>query len=169
MDKITPATVVLQATSADGKTTLPVVLRHNIGAGTIITVLQEDDGALYALGILPHLLSRIASDVLPFEVVDDGGADLLPTKLELLTARRASGWQVTLVNNNGVTKQPSSATVLDPSQRLSANVRLKRAYGVVASAMVVTGTVNTTLSTSNNTITVIVEAGDLVVLNIELD
>jgi hypothetical protein len=147
----------------------PVVLRNSVGKGTVLTVLLENDRALGGLDILPHLLARVAADVLPFEVVEvDTGADMLATRLEMLLARRGAGWQVTLVNNFGVIKQPESAAVVDPSKRVSAVVRMKAAYGVVARAMDVTPTGSTALAVSNNSVTITIEAGDLVVLAVEL-
>jgi hypothetical protein len=169
LEKRTTATTLLQASCANSSTLFPVVLRNSVGKGTCLTVLLENDAQLRDFGILPHLLSRIALDVLPFEVMDvSSDNDLLSTKLQLLLSRRASGWQATLVNNNGVTKQPNTAAVVDLSQRLSARVRLKRAYGSVASATVVTPVGEMALSVRNNTITVTVEAGDLAVVRIEL-
>ena len=167
------ATTVLQATAAaagkDTAPSFPVVLRNSVGNGTFVTVLLEDDVALGGLGILPHLLSRVAEDVLPFEVVAVGtGANMLATQVEMLLARRPSGWQVTLVNNFGVVKQPDTAAVVDPSKRLSATVRMKPGYGNVASAALVTATSTTLLAVNNNSATVVVEAGDLAVINIEL-
>ena len=164
----TSATTVIEASDHDGKA-FPVVLRNRIGTGTVLTVLLEDDVALGALALLPHLLSRMASDVLPFEVVDvESGADMLATKLEMLLARRHSGWQVTLVNNFGVTKQPGAAATVDPSKRVRAVLRLKRAYGAATAVTLVAADGATPLIVSNNSVTVEVEAGDLAVLAVEL-
>ena len=57
----TSATTVVEATDSKGKA-FPVVLRNRVGTGTVLTVLLEDDGALGALDLLPHLLSRMARD-----------------------------------------------------------------------------------------------------------
>jgi hypothetical protein len=145
----------------------PVALRNSIGDGTVVTVLLEDHLALDALGILPHLLARLASDVLPFEVVDSTGTNMLIDKLEMLLARRSTGWQVTIVNNNGVTKQPNAAAVVDASQRQVAMVTLKPAFGIVKSVTLTTTAApgeTRTLVVSKNSVSVTVESGDLVVL-----
>ena len=148
-----------------------MALRNSIGNGTVVTVLLEDYQTLDALGILPHLLARLAADVLPFEVIDaNSGENLLLSKLEMLLARRSTGWQVTIVNNHGVTKQPNSAAVVDASQRQVASVRLKPALGVVASATLTTTTVAVSkqLAVTNNSVSIAVEAGELVVLRFTL-
>ena len=171
----TSATTLLQASTAlppgqqrvAPENVFPVALRNSIGDGTVVTVLLEDHLALDALGILPHLLARLASDVLPFEVVDSTGTNLLIDKLEMLLARRSTGWQVTIVNNNGVTKQPNAAAVVDASQRQVAMVTLKPAFGIVKSVTLTTTAApgeTRTLVVSKNSVSVTVESGDLVVL-----
>jgi hypothetical protein len=175
----TSATTLLEASTAtpeqqqqgSSAEAFPVALRNSIGNGTVVTVLLEDYQTLDALGILPHLLARLAADVLPFEVIDaNSGENLLLSKLEMLLARRSTGWQVTIVNNHGVTKQPNSAAVVDASQRQVASVRLKPALGVVASATLTTTTVAVSkqLAVTNNSVSVAVEAGELVVLRFTL-
>ena len=105
----------------------------------MVTVLLEDAAVLKEVGLLPHLLLRLAADVLPFELVaadsspaaahGPGADDAMLTKLQMLLARTPAGSQGTIVNNNGVTKQPAAAAVVDHGQRLSAIVRIKPGYG----------------------------------------
>eukprot|EP01052_Picozoa_sp_SAG31_P010194 SAG31_NODE_550_length_14214_cov_3.054269_6_plen_477_part_00 len=170
LSRLTTAHNVMLATTTDGKPT-PVVLRNTIGTGTVITVLLEDNDALDELKVIPHLLSRMASDLLPFQVLSaDNTTNLLESKLQLLLARRSVGWQLTLVNNNGVTKQPSQAAVVDPSQRVIARIQLKPGYGTVVGASRVSAHGETRLKVSDkNEVTVEVEAGDLTVVRITVE
>lgn len=90
---------------------------------------------------------------------------MLIDKLEMLLARRSTGWQVTIVSNNGITKQPNAAAVVDASQRQVAIVTLKAAFGIVKSATLTTTPGETqTLTVSKNSVSVTVESGELVVL-----
>lgn len=92
---------------------------------------------------------------------------MLIDKLKMLLARRSTGWQVTIVSNNGITKQPNAAAVVDASQRQVAIVTLKAAFGIVKSATLTTTTTpgeTQTLTVSKNSVSVTVESGELVVL-----
>jgi hypothetical protein len=119
-----------------------------------------------AAGPQEHLLSRLAEDVLPFEVVGTQGRDLLP-QMEMILARSSTGWQVTLVNNNGITKTPSGAAHVDASHDLAVVLRLKPAYGTVGSAAVATAPLSA-LKVTQNSVRLTVGAGDLVVVVLTL-
>jgi hypothetical protein len=162
------ATVLLSGESArDGDPPLPMALRNPLGRGTVVTVLLEDAPALVEFGVLSHLLARLSADVLPFEVLSatTGGLDLLGDRLEMMLARASTSWQVTLVNNLGVLKQPREPAVIDASQRVAGLLRLKPKYGRITKALVATEG-GRALVVNNNSLAFSVEAGGVVVLDV---
>jgi hypothetical protein len=122
-----------------GAVALPIALRNRVGAGTVVTVLLEQAAALKELGVLQYLLSRLSADVLPFDVLSaSAGTDLLGSRLEMMLARASDSWQVTLINNAGVSKRPRRPAVVDPSKRVECLLRLKPGYGTVKRAALAT-------------------------------
>jgi hypothetical protein len=119
-----------------------------------------------AVGSQEHLLSRLAEDVLPFEILSAQGRDLLP-QVEMMLARSSTGWQVGLVNNNGVTKTPGGAAHVDTSHDLAVVLRLKPAYGMIGSAAVATAP-RSALKVAQNSVQLTVRAGDLAVVVLTL-
>jgi hypothetical protein len=73
---------------------------------------------------------RLAEDVLPFETVHVGaeGHDLLP-QTEMIVARSSTGWQVGMVDDNGITKTPSGVVRVDASHDLAMVLQLRPACG----------------------------------------
>ena len=145
---------------------VPIALKHAVGKGFVITVLLEDASVLEEYGILEHILARLAKDVLPFELVDSHGTNMLEM-LEMLLARTSKGWQVTVVNHHGVTKQPAAAAKVDPSKRLRTIIRLKPEYGTAIGVKLLTAG-GVVLGIKNNSVEVTVDAGDLVVVHVQL-
>jgi hypothetical protein len=170
-----------------------------VGAGTVATVLLDDADALKDFGVLKHLLSRVSADVLPFDVLsgsstggdddddddddDDGdgagGVDLLSSKLEMMLARASDGWQVTLINNLGVSKQPRKPAVVDASHRVTCVLRLKAGHGVVGRAFLATagsqelhvvhrGSSGSEDTSDGGSVELTVEAGGVAVVDIML-
>ena len=141
VDALDTATVLLSGESAHGgEPPLPMALRNPLGRGTVVTVLLEDAPALAEFGVLSHLLARLSADVLPFEVLsaEAGGTDLLGDQLEMMLARASTSWQVTLVNNHGVSKRLREPAVIDASKRVAGVLRLKSGYGTITKALVAT-------------------------------
>jgi hypothetical protein len=180
-----------------GKTQKRLPFSHQVGAGTVATVLLDDADALKDFGVLKHLLSRVSADVLPFDVLsgsstgggddddddDDGdGAgrvDLLSSKLEMMLARASDGWQVTLINNLGVSKQPREPAVVDASHRVTCVLRLKAGHGVVGRAFLATagsqelhvvhrGSSGSEDTSDGGSVELTVEAGGVAVVDIML-
>jgi hypothetical protein len=145
---------------------VPIALKHNVGSGCVITLLLESATVLERFGIIEHLLKRLATDILPFELVDSRGDDMLQ-QLEMALGRTSKGWQVTIVNNNGVSKQPAAMAQIDGSKRLVTMLRLKEAYGTVSSATLATKN-GLPLVVANNSMRVVVEVGDLAVVLVNL-
>ena len=62
------------------------------------------------------------------ELVEAGGG------LQVLLNRSPEGWNVTLINNHGVVKQPGTAETVDARQARAATVVLRPGFGVVVAA-----------------------------------
>ncbi|WP_141734282.1 hypothetical protein [Oligoflexus tunisiensis] len=77
---------------------------HVFGAGRVITTMPQ---FLRNRNLWNVLLSRIQQELQPFRVDED---------IQQLFNRTSDGWIVTLINNNGVTKAPLTAAVIDPTQ-----------------------------------------------------
>lgn len=73
------------------------------------------------------------------------------------------------MNNNGVTKQPSAAAIVDRKKRLTTTVRLKQGYGKVSSAFLATSGGAALPVAVDGSVQVTVEAGDLVVVRVDLE
>ena len=169
VDALDTATVLLSGESAHGgEPPLPMALRNPLGRGTVVTVLLEDAPALAEFGVLSHLLARLSADVLPFEVLsaEAGGTDLLGDQLEMMLARASTSWQVTLVNNHGVSKRLREPAVIDASKRVAGVLRLKSGYGTVTKALVATEGGRALAVSGGSTLAFTVEAGAVVVLDV---
>lgn len=164
VSSMTSSAALLEATLSNGST-VPVAIKNTVGDGAVVTLLLEDAELLKRYGMQEHLLSRLADDVLPFEIVGANGHDLLP-QMEMMLARSSTGWQVSLVNNNGVTKTPGGAAHVDASHDLAVELRLKPAYGTVASAE--TAAPRSVLKVTGNSVELTVGAGDLAVVLLTL-
>jgi hypothetical protein len=83
--------------------------------GRVVTLLAPSPTLDAPLGITAHVLDRLFNDTLPFYLTsnasgDAGGVGGVQT---LFNAVQQGGWVVTLVNNNGVVKQPNGSAVED--------------------------------------------------------
>ena len=163
----TTASVLLEAVTENG-TTVPLVLKNSYGMGYALTFLLEDASVIERFGIFEHILSRLSKDVLPFELSNAQGDNML-SQLEMVLGRTSTGWQVTIVNNNGVTKQPSAAAIVDRSKRLTTIVRLKQGYGKISRASLATAGNALLPVAADGSVQVMVEAGDLVVVRVDLE
>jgi hypothetical protein len=112
----------------DGVSTIPIALTNSLGGnnGTVITLLLEDAGVLRTSRVLQHLLARVTDRYMPFELTDPTTGKGLEQELQVLLSRTAQGsWQLTIINNKGVAKQPSKPAVVDASAALRVAVSLK--------------------------------------------
>ena len=120
-------------------TAAPAVLRHRVGNGSVITLLVNDPGWERILGLQEHVMSRLADNASPFELLARDGTD---ARLEVAVsmARSHRGWIVTLVNSNGVTKQPSLPAVTNASAAVAISLACKPEYGRLGAASVMSHT-----------------------------
>jgi hypothetical protein len=126
----------------------PAAVRNSVGPGAVVTLLGlRSDVALgrQALGLAVHLLGRLANDTLPVAVSCSGAAGGGPGNgtvddgtpscgLQVLVNRGPGGWNVTLVNNHGVVKQPNASVAVNASQLRVVDVALRPGWGAVAAA-----------------------------------
>lgn len=132
------------------------------------TLLTEATAAEVWLGLLSHLLSRLSDDTSPLAVVDAiSGLDARP-KVMVQVSRGPSGWNVTLTNNMGVTKEPSTTATIDPTALMTVTVALRPGYGTRITRATATRTGGRALPLSaGGNVTFVIPAGDLVVLGLE--
>jgi hypothetical protein len=158
--------LVTAGPSDAGGRQVPVVIRHAVGKGAVITFLLEDAAALRGLGVQSHVMQRLADDLTPFILLDDIGADARP-RVSVSLARTAVGWSVTLVNNLGVTKQPSTAAVTDPTAAVRVTLACKAEYGTLSTARLLSAPARV-LEPVNGKVQVTIPAGDVVVIAVGL-
>ena len=167
------------ATKDNESSILPAVLRNNIGAGSVLTVLLEDADALRSgpsprtgaqgYGVFSHLLKRMADSVLPVDLLDVAtGAIDMKTKLQMLLGRSKAGWHVTLINNGGVTKHPSTAVKIDATKAVSAVLTMKTGYGALESATLATDAARRPLPVVDGGVRVNVPPGGVAVVELGL-
>ena len=166
--------VVVTAATATPTRTYPAVIRNPIGNGSVLTFLIDDLAANDRLGLHEHVLTRLSDDVTPFTlVVVSGGKTVVADgrgRVSMSIARAPAGWQVTLVNNLGVTKQPSLPARTDASAAVEVILRLKPEYGQIDVAEVLTEVSTRPLPVADGSgdVHVRIGAGDLVVLNVTI-
>jgi hypothetical protein len=96
------AKVVLAST--DGR---PLLIRHSVGRGYVfISAANSRDDPAQEMPFPPRLFDALAARFLPFKVSGN---------VQTLINRTPDGWALMIVNNNGITKDPKSAPVIDPS------------------------------------------------------
>jgi hypothetical protein len=144
---LTPAALVgagaplLELTLADGSAALGAT-RAPAGAGAVVVVLAA--GAAFSstdaggLGVAAHVLARIAGDTAPAVATSNVTGDV-GGGVQLLLNRLPWGWVATLINNNGVVKQPNAPPTVDASAGRAVTLSLAAREGVVASAWVADG------------------------------
>ncbi len=163
----TTAQALLQLQLKDGSARIGATL-NIVGKGVVVTLLSPmtaDIGGS-SFGITAHLIDRIVNDTAPFTVASNtkevnGG-------LQVLTNRLENGWVLTIINNNGVVKQPETAEVIDERQTRTATISLRPQYGTIqsVSATDCTTPVFSPVQTSGNTFQIVVPAGDLVIASV---
>lgn len=164
----TTATVLVALTPSSLPATTAVLINRAGGGAVVTLLLTEATAAEVWLGLLSHLLSRLSDDTSPFAVVDAiSGLDARP-KVMVQVSRGPSGWNVTLTNNMGVTKEPSTTATIDPTALMTVTVALRPGYGtrITRATATRTGGRALPLSASGN-VTLVIPAGDLIVLGLE--
>lgn len=164
---------LLTYTLVDGSEALGATISP-AGAGAAVVLLDygaASAGAASGFGVAAHLLARIANDTAPLRLASNVTTDGSSGGVQLLTNRLPWGWVATLINNNGVTKQPNSAAMVDASQGRAVTITLAAREGAIASAWVSDGgseRVPLTVLPGAATVTVEVEAGGLRVVGLVL-
>jgi hypothetical protein len=151
---------------------LPAVTSTAVGNGKVLVVHQPSASDLDTLGILDWLLDSISDGVNPFSL--SGGS------IQSLLNRRATGWNVTLINNLGVTKlcginngavpKHCSPDIIDPTKAQTITVTLKPEHARILGNLSVNAiehVTGTKLKVVQNSVTVIVPSGSVRVIGLE--
>jgi hypothetical protein len=170
---ITSAKPLLVLIDKSGNSTPCALLNsHGEGKGNVVTLLVDSTSVALSesgLGLAKHLLQRLTDEIVPvslFTNITSGEPGV-----ELLINRAPTGWLLTLINNNGVTKQPNSEQKIDSSQDINVLVSLKSSFGVVTSAWL---SVDGKLPTNDlpviggQNVTLQVPAGDLAIVFLQI-
>ena len=122
----TTSAVLLYLVTVEGKR-LPAVVSTNVGSGKLVTVVPPVARDLDDVGILDWVLDNVTDAVTPFKV--EGG------QVQLLLNRRPAGWNITFVNNLGITKECNwqktpacTPDLVDPTKAQTVKVTLKPEY-----------------------------------------
>eukprot|EP00038_Savillea_parva_P012218 m.203072 g.203072 ORF g.203072 m.203072 type:complete len:811 (+) comp22013_c0_seq1:85-2517(+) len=160
------STVLLNLNLTNG-TTAPAVVSCAVGDGQVVVMLPPIASDLDTFGILDWVLDALMDSVHPFEV--SGG------KIDLLLNRRLQGWNITLVNNLGVTKSCSvnahcEPDKIDPTQLQSLTVTLRPEYAAILgnlSSTALDTTQGVVIDVTNNAFHIEVPAGEVRVVGVD--
>ena len=158
------ADALLEFTLANGTNVLGATI-NRVGKGTLAVLLAPQASAAgdAGFGLVRHLLDRLDNETSPVIVRGKDGEG--NGGVQVLLNRLRSGWAVTLINNNGVEKQPASDATIDAAQMRSVVVALRA--GRVVAARVSDGRSRShgagthVLPVAGNAVSVEVPAGDL--------
>jgi len=173
----TTAQPLLEARGPGGNATCAVLSPADAasGAGAVVTLLFSAPAAALAeagLGLAAHLLQRLADDLAPLAVSTNVTAAGEAGGVQLLLSRTPAGWLATLINDDGVTKQPGEAAVVDASRGRAVTLTLRPGWGAVAAAWASVGgalpAVPLSVGAGGTQVQVDVAAGDLVIVGLEL-
>lgn len=144
LEALGAATVLLEASLAGGAPARPAAVINTRGAGgggagSVVLLLAPGAQVMEASGrgVAAHLLARITNDTAPFAVacnVSDASGGI-----QYIVNAVPGGWVVALINNDGVTKQPADAEVLDPTRGRAVTLTLRPGWGALAHAEVYAG------------------------------
>jgi len=111
------------------------------GKGVVSVLLAPgaNAGASSGLNLTAHLLDRLVNDTAVFSVRSNVSSDGTGGKVATLSNRMPWGWMCTLINSNGVVKQPSTVEVIDPSAGRHLELTLKVPSGEIRNAWVSSG------------------------------
>eukprot|EP01116_Phalansterium_solitarium_P022442 TRINITY_DN7415_c0_g1_i1.p1 TRINITY_DN7415_c0_g1~~TRINITY_DN7415_c0_g1_i1.p1 ORF type:complete len:750 (-),score=225.23 TRINITY_DN7415_c0_g1_i1:141-2390(-) len=163
-----PATTLLEFETPDGQA-VPAAVLSSYGSGRVLLLLADDAVTLACgpggFGVMSHLLDRIENDTWPLVVESNTGEP--NGGVQVLANRNVAGWNVTLINNHGVVKQPGQPPVIDPSQARTVTVTLKSNFGTVADIWSTTDGEVSAVPFQGNTFTTVIQPGDVQVLGIQ--
>jgi hypothetical protein len=110
------ATTLLTLNLTNGTVALGASINtFGLGAVAIILAPAANAWADGGLNLTAHFLDRLFNDTAVFSVQSNVSSDGAGGGVALLTNRHPWGWAATVVNNNGVVKQPGEAAVVDPA------------------------------------------------------
>jgi hypothetical protein len=179
-----PAAVLLQLAGPDGST-LPAASVQSYGpnGGSVIVLLSSEASAVLSsgtgFGVAAHLLARVSNDTFPFSVAcAAAGTSSAATSLRVAPGapncgvsvaanRGPAGWNVTLINNHGVTKDPGTPVVVDPSAAVDVVLSLRSGYGSISAAWQTTDWLVKPVKVDGNSLSVHLDPGDVQVFGIE--
>lgn len=175
---LTTAAPLITLTLPDNSTVTGVSI-NAVGLGTVVVELfgfggaAGDAGTASGLNLTAHLLDRIANDTQPVLLSSNVTADGASGGVSLFSNRVASGWRLTVINSNGVVKQPGSAAVVDDAQGRNVSLTLRSSAGAAKAAWAADGGETRQalqlVSTADGTaVAVAVEAGGLRIVDFEL-
>ena len=108
---------------------VPGAMINSYGNGTLVVVLISNENSPASgggFGIARHLIERIKDDTSVVSIADCSNqlssSPMLLTsnkdncRLQLLVNKSPAGWNITLINNNGVVKQTNASEVIDVSE-----------------------------------------------------
>jgi hypothetical protein len=118
----------------DAKMTSAAIIHKTPSGGAFVTLLITST-FLARLDIQKHLLQRISDDVLPWSITPVKGP--LP---QMILNRHRQGWNVTLVNNHGVTKPAGHPTVVNKSMASTVKLHLKQQGSITNARALISNT-----------------------------
>ena len=161
------AAQVLTALNCTTGKAVPAVVSVGVGRGRVIVMLVNELQSLQRYSLLERTLQPLVDGASPFELLHANGSDARPTVQMMLNVDGAgSRFNVTLINNKGVIKDPKSAPVVDASAAVS--VRLRAKFGRTMLAAWSLRGARLELPVARNEVLVSVGAGDVVVLMVSL-
>jgi hypothetical protein len=114
-------------------------------------------------------LGRMVDSVLPVDLLDLTTRTVdMKTQLQMLLGRSTAEWHVTLINNQGVKKHPSTPAVIDAAKAQSVVLKMKAGYGTLESATLATDATRRRLPVVNGEVAVTVPPGDVAVVELVL-
>eukprot|EP00756_Hemistasia_phaeocysticola_P022416 Hpha_TRINITY_DN15834_c0_g16::TRINITY_DN15834_c0_g16_i1::g.190514::m.190514 len=182
VSEVSPSCVSLVSLVLQQGGTVPAVLDNSVGAGHVRTMLLEEAVTLSSLGLVSHLAHRLVDDdvyISPFTLTDPSNGADARARVQMMLGKRPSrvgvsesvaSWDITLVNNRGVVKQPSEAAVVDLSQAVNVSIASAvNASGPILRAWHLSPPASgKSLPVVGGKVTVEVQAGDVVVVGVEV-
>lgn len=175
---LTTAVALITLTLSNSSTVTAATI-NAVGNGIVVVQLftyggvDVDAGSESGLNLTAHFLDRIANDTQPVLVSSNVSTDGSSGGVSLFQNRIATGWRLTVINSNGVVKQPNSTAVIDGAQGRNVSLTLRSSAGTVKSAWAADGggprQVLQLVDTADGTaVACIIEAGGLRIVDFEL-
>jgi hypothetical protein len=129
----------------------------SIGAGYVITYGPNFNMEL----IGKWIMNELADIYLPFKI---SGGDV-----QYLINRRSDSWILTLINNDGVTKDPRSPPIIDATKEKVVNIKFQGAESILTINDWLIGSLSnsTWIQTSSDTVSVTIPPGEIAVLEFQ--